>query len=115
MSHESVVAFQKTCGQDFDSDILMWRVMIVGNMLLKEQQSSCEQLNICTHNSESDTESNESNDSDQDSDDSDTECDSIEDDDSEYASTCSCSDDECDGFELSECHTVSVDTRDVSC
>ena len=59
MSHESVIAFQKTCGQDFDS---MWTDMIVGNMLLKEQQSSCEQLKICTHNSESDTESNESND-----------------------------------------------------
>ena len=41
MSHESVVAFQKTCGQDFDSDALMWRDMIVGNMLVKEQQSSC--------------------------------------------------------------------------
>ena len=37
MSHESVVALHKICGQNFDADVLIWRDLLVEDMLQKQQ------------------------------------------------------------------------------
>ncbi|KAL5463740.1 hypothetical protein EMCRGX_G032667 [Ephydatia muelleri] len=112
MSHESVVALHKICGQNFDADVLIWRDLLVEDMLQKQQQSSCQSHNTCTYSNESDTESNESSDSDEDSDENgtDTECD-IEDDcrsEEECESTCSCSEEDI-MEKLKDNHSKSID------